>query len=379
MTGTSWRIGQVAGVEIRIDVSWGLIALLVGYTFFVVLSSQFTAATTTSLVVAALGMTLAFFASVLIHELAHSLVAKQRGISVRGITLFLFGGATHADLETKEPKDELVISAVGPLTSFALAGIFWLIAQLPVQDLVAYAAGYLGWINLALAVFNLLPGFPLDGGRILRSLVWRSTGDIVGATQTAARGGRIVGMIMIALGAFELFFLGAFVSGLWLMAIGWFLSQAASASFVHLQLKTLLDDVPASRLMTRDLVDMPSGTTVARAVDEYFMRNNYNAFPVHGDRGDSGLVTMKQVRELPREQWDSTTVDEIMEPLSEMCTVSPSGAAGEVVDKLMRGEVGRVVVVDHDEVVGLITPRDLVRWLERARELGISEEAVTPS
>ncbi|MBW3666620.1 MAG: site-2 protease family protein [Actinobacteria bacterium] len=379
MTGTSWRIGEVAGVEIRVDVSWGLIALLVGYTFFVVLAAEFGATTTGTVVVAAIAMTLAFFASVLIHELAHSLLAKQRGITVRGITLFLFGGATHADLETKEPKDELVIAAVGPLTSFALAGVFWVLAQVPGSDLVAYAAGYLGWINLALAVFNLLPGFPLDGGRIVRSLVWRSRGDIVAATRVAARGGRIVGMVMIGIGVFELFFLGALVGGLWLMAIGWFLSQAATASFTHLQLKTVLDDVPASRLMTRDLVDVPAGITVQRAVDDYFMRHNYNAFPVQGERGDTGLVTMKRVRELPRDRWDSATVDEVMEPLSDMCTVSPSGAAGEVVDKLMKGEVGRVVVVDQGEVVGLITPRDLVRWLERARELGLSEKAMSLS
>jgi len=130
--------------------------------------------------------------------------------------------------------------------------------------------------------------------------------------------------------------------------------------------------------MTRDLVDVPSGTNVQEAVDEYFMRHNYNAFPVQGEGGDMGLVTMKRVRELPRERWGSTLIEEIAEPLSEMCTVSPSGAAGEVVDKLMKGEVGRVVVIDDGEVVGLITPRDLVRWLERARELGLSEKAMTP-
>lgn len=377
MTGTSWRIGEVAGVEIRIDASWGLIAVLVGYTFYVVLARGPGRGSLEVVVAVAIVMTLAFFASVLIHELAHSLVAKQRGVSVRGITLFLFGGATHADLETKRPTDELVISVVGPLTSFALAGVFWVIAQVFDFAMVAYAAGYLGWINLALAVFNLLPGFPLDGGRILRSLVWRSTGDIVKATRVAARGGRIVGMVMIGIGVFELLFLGALVGGLWLMAIGWFLSQAAAASFTNLQLKTVLDDVPASRLMTRDLVDVPSGITVQQAVDDYFMRHNYNAFPVQGERGDTGLVTMKRVRELPRDRWSNTRIDDITEPLSEMCTVPPSGAAGEVVDKLMKGEVGRVVVVDEGEVVGLITPRDLVRWLERARELGLDEKAMS--
>jgi Zn-dependent protease len=377
VTGTSWRIGRIAGVEIRIDASWVLIALLVGYTFFLVLASRFDTAGTGTQVVAAVVMTIAFFASVLVHELAHSVVAKARGVSVRGITLFLFGGATHADLETKEPRDELVIAAVGPLTSLVLSGLFWVVAQISGSDLVAYAAGYLGWINLALALFNLLPGFPLDGGRILRSLVWRSTGDLYRATRVAARGGRIVGMLMIAIGVFELFFLGALVNGLWLMAIGWFLSQAALASFTHLQLKSVLDDVPASTLMTRDLVDIPSGITVQRAVDDYFMRHNYNAFPVQGEHGDTGLLTMKSVREVSRDVWETTTVDAIVEPLSEMCTVAPSRPVGEVVDKLMKGEVGRVVVVDDGEVLGLITPRDLVQWLERAQELGLSKGAAS--
>lgn len=377
MTGTSWRVGRIAGVEIRIDASWSLIALLVGYTFFLVLGSRFETAGSGTQVVAAVVMTLAFFASVLIHELAHSVVAKGRGVNVRGITLFLFGGATHADLETKEPRDELVIAAVGPLTSLALSGLFWVIAQVPGSDVVAYASGYLGWINLALALFNLVPGFPLDGGRILRSLVWSSTGDIYRATRVAARGGRIVGMVLIAIGVFELFFLGALVNGLWLMAIGWFLSQAALASFTHLQLKAVLDDVPASTLMTRDLVDLPTGITVQKAVDDYFMRYNYNSFPLQGRDGDTGLVTMKAVRKVPRESWETTTVDDIVEPLSDMCVVAPSRPIGEVVDKLMKGEVGRVVVVDDGEVVGLITPRDLVEWLERVRELGLSEKTMS--
>lgn len=179
---------------------------------------------------------------------------------------------------------------------------------------------------------------------------------------------------MIAIGVYELFFLGALIGGLWMMAIGWFLSQAALASFTHLQLKTVLDDVPASTLMTRDLVDIPSGITLQEAVDDYFMRHNYNAFPVQGAHGDTGLITLKTVREVPREDWGTTTVDDIVDPLSDMCTVAPSRPIGEVVDKLMKGEVGRVVVVDDGEVVGLITPRDLVQWLERARELGLSEE-----
>lgn len=375
--GNSWSIGRVGGVEVKIDPSWAIIALLVGYSFFLILARQFEERSAAFLIPVAVVMAIVFFVSVLLHELAHSWVALSRGVEVKGITLFLFGGATHADLETKKPSDELLISIVGPISSVALAGVFWVTSLALAEGPLAFATGYLGWINLLLAVFNLLPGFPLDGGRVLRSLVWRSTGDLVKATRVASRAGRILGGIVIAIGIFEVFFLGALIGGLWLVAIGWFLSQAAASAFTHLQIKTTLQDVPASRLMISDLQEMPAGIDVQRAVDDYFMEHNYNTFPVTSGHETKGLVTMRAVREVPREQWSQTLVDEILEPLSDMCTVSPTDTVGDVVPKLMQGEVGRVVVVDQGEVIGLITPRDLVRWLERAQELGDIERKLS--
>lgn len=368
--GTTWRLGRIGGVEVKIDPSWTFIALLIGYSFYLVLAEAFESVASESLIALAVVMAVLFFASVLLHELAHSWLARARGVEVKGITLFLFGGATEADLETEDPDDELLIALVGPATSMVLAGVFWVVTQLLGDGPLAYATGYLGWVNLALALFNLLPGFPLDGGRVLRSLIWRSTGDLVKATRIASRAGRIVGMVVIGIGVFEILFLGALVGGLWLVAIGWFLSQAAAASFTHLQMKRLLADVPASRLMTSDIEEMPAGIDLETAVYDYFMRHNYNSFPLRADHGTEGILTLAAVREVPREQWGHTTVDEVAEPLSEMCTVSPKDTMGDVVPKLMQGQVGRVVVVDEGRVVGLITPRDLVRWLQRAQELG---------
>lgn len=369
----SWRLGRIGGVEIKIDPSWAIIALLVGYSFFLLLSQRFPDRTTGFLLPVAVVMAAVFFVSVLLHELAHSWVALSRGVEVKGITLFLFGGATQADLETKEPFDELLIAIVGPISSFVLAGVFWAGTLVAGDGPLALATGQLGWINLALAVFNLLPGFPLDGGRVLRSLVWRSSGDLVKATRIASRAGRVLGGLIIAVGILEVLFLGALIGGLWLVAIGWFLSQAANASFTHLQLKAGLQDVPASRLMTRDLQQIPGDISVQAAVDDYFMQHNYNTFPVSENGRTTGLITMASVRRVPRDQWSGTTVDDIAEPLSDMCTVRPNDSVGDVVPKLMQGEVGRVVVVDNEEVIGLITPRDLVRWLERAQELGDME------
>ncbi|HEX6222452.1 MAG TPA: site-2 protease family protein [Acidimicrobiia bacterium] len=377
LRGNAWRIGRVAGIEIKIDPSWAFIALLVGYTFYLIIAAQFTALATGSAVLLATAMALVFFGSVLLHELAHSLMARGRGVEVKGITLFLFGGATEADLETKEPTDEMIIAAVGPLTSLVIAAVLWGINLLVGDTAVGYAIGYLGWLNLALALFNLVPGFPLDGGRLLRSLVWRSTGDLLRATRVAARAGRIVGFLIIALGVFEIFFFGALIGGLWLVAIGWFLGQAALASFTHLQMRLVLEDVPASRLMTRDPSSIPGETRVDQAVDDYFMRHSYNAFPVTENGEVVGVLTMNGIRSLPTGERSQTSVREIMEPLSEMCVVGPNDPVGDVVSKLMQGEVGRVVVRDDGDVVGLITPRDLVRWLERSRELGLVENSMS--
>jgi len=182
----SWSLGRIGGVEVKIDPSWVIIALLVGYSYFLLLINRFTDTTSGFLLPLAIVMALAFFGSVLIHELAHSWLALARGVEVKGITLFLFGGATEADMETEDPTDELWIALVGPISSVVLAGFFWGVTILVGDGPVALATGYLGWINLALAIFNLLPGFPLDGGRVLRSIVWRKSGDLVKATRVAS-------------------------------------------------------------------------------------------------------------------------------------------------------------------------------------------------
>jgi Zn-dependent protease len=368
----AWAIGKVGGIEIRIDPSWSFIAFLIAYSFFVVFDVEFPTLGTTSIISLAGLMALLFFASVLLHELAHSWVAVGRGVEVESITLFLFGGATKADLETEDPTDELLIAAVGPLTSLALAGMFWLVAMAFGSGTVGgFVSGRLGWINLALAAFNLLPGFPLDGGRVFRSLIWRRTDDIIRATRVASRGGQFVGYGLIAIGILEIFFLGALIGGLWLVAIGWFLSQAAEASFLQMQVRRILADVPASRIMSNGLVEIPDHLSIRQAVDDYFMRHDFNAFPVNDGENTVALLTMSAVKEIPPDEWLTTTVRDVAEPLSDNCTVSPSEPLDEVLDKLMSRDLRRVVVVDGGHVRGIITPRDLTRWLQRFQELGL--------
>ena len=377
-----WKVGRIAGIEIRIDPTWTFIFFLVGYSFFLTLEQEFAETSTGALVGLAGVMTTVFFASVLLHELAHAVVAQGRGVEVRGITLFLFGGATHAKLDTRQPRDEFIIAAVGPVTSAAIAAMLWTFVELlsdVLPDELAFAIGRLGWINLILAVFNLVPGFPLDGGRLLRSLVWERTGDVVLATRIASQAGQLFGYFLIGVGVFEVL-VGGFVGGLWLAAIGWFLNQAAQLSYSQLRIRRLLRGIEAIDVTTRDFVDVPADMTLKEAVDDYFMRYDYNAFPVQDDGRTIGILTLRAIRKVPITAWTTRTAHEVMEPLSSECTVAAHDPMDNVIDKLETAQSQRVLVLDGDKVIGLITPRDLARWLRRAQELDLPPtDSDTPS
>lgn len=371
MFGNSWRLARVAGVEIRIDASWAVIALLVGYSLYLRFDFLHEDVSTGYVVALAAVAAVAFFGSVLLHELAHALVARTRGIPVRGITLFLFGGATHAKVESKEPKDEFLISVIGPLTSLAIAGVLFVLSLLvgTSDDPIPDALGYLAWVNLALAVFNLLPGLPLDGGRVLRSVVWGVTGSIGRATRVAAMGGQIIGWGMVALGVVTV--LAGAIGGLWFAAIGWFLAQAAQASYLQVQIRRLFRGAEAEDAMSAGVVTIPSGTSVENSIHDYFLRYDHTAFPVNEDGKTTGLITLRAVRRVPREERQSATVDECMTPIDRAATVSRHVPLEEVLERFQEEDLQRVLVVDGDEVVGIVTPRDISRWLQLVEELDV--------
>jgi Zn-dependent protease len=306
-----------------------------------------------------------FFGSVLTHELAHSLMSRARGIPVRDITLFLFGGATRARVESRGPGDEFIITVVGPLTSVLLAGLFLAVAVVSDPVLSPPVDGVLGalaLVNLVLAAFNLLPGFPLDGGRVLRSAVWKVTGNFVRATRVAATAGQVVGWLFVA-GGLALLFAGSLPGGIWLAAIGWFLAQAAHASHADVQVRQLLRHAEAADVMAPDLIRIRPDVTVDRAVREYFMRHDHSAFPVEEDGRTVGLLTLRSVRRVPREAWERRTAFDAMVPLGEETTVDPDARMDRVIGTLTEQGDGRVLVVDRGEVVGIITHRDVARWL----------------
>src|ERR687890_177058 len=371
MFGTSWRVARIAGIEIRIDSSWAVIALLVTYSMYLRLSILYPELSGGGAVGLAVGSAGLFFGSVLVHELAHALVAQARGIRVQDITLFLFGGATRAQVESRGPGDEFLIALVGPLTSGLLAGLFGILAGLGSNLLtrpLAGTLGYLAWTNLLLAAFNLVPGFPLDGGRLLRAAIWRATGSLGRATRIASVAGQGVGWLLVAAGVVSLL-AGDLAGGIWFAFIGWFLVQAARSSYQELQLQQLLRGVEAEDVMAADLRRIPPELSLQDAVDDYFMRYDHSAFPVEEQGRTTGLLTLRGVRRVPREQWPTHRVRDHMVPLGDQVVVAPDARMDGVVGKLQDGEAGRVLVVEDGEVVGIITPSDLTRWLRRWQAL----------
>lgn len=370
MFGNSWRLGRIAGIEVRIDTSWVVIALLVTYSMFLQLREAYPPFSRPGAALLAVFLALLFFGSVLGHEMAHAITARRRGIPVRGITLFLFGGATHAKVESQGPRDELVVSVVGPLSSLVLAVAFFALGTALREVLSPLGGGlrYLGFVNLLLAIFNMLPGFPLDGGRVLRSLVWRATGSLSRATRVASIAGQTVGYLLIGVGVFFLIQQILF-SAIWLAAIGWFLVQAARSSYQELEVRRFLEGVEAEELMTPELVSIPADLSLRDAVDDYFMRYDHSAFPVEEDGRTAGLLTLRSVKQAPRDQWDSRRVRDAMHQLGDEITVVPDTRMDRVLTKLQDGDRRRVLVVRNGEVVGMITASDIARWLERHRAL----------
>jgi Zn-dependent protease/CBS domain-containing protein len=371
MFGTSWRVGRIAGIEIRIDSSWVVIALLITYSMYLRVTIVYPSVSTGGAVWLGILTAVLFFGSVLVHELAHAVVSQARGIPVQDITLFLFGGATRARVESRGPGDEFLIAVVGPLTSLLLAVVFGVVDALGRDALsrpLAGTFGYLAWTNLLLAGFNLVPGFPLDGGRLLRSAIWKATGSFGRATRIASLAGQTVGWLLVAGGV--LFLLGGnLAGGIWFAFIGWFLVQAARASYQELQLRDMLRGVEAQDVMAGNLLRIPPELTLQEAVDDYFMRYDHGAFPVEEQGRTIGLLTLRGVRRVPREQWPTRRVRDFMVPLGDQVVVAPDARMDGVLGKLEDGEAGRVLVVEDGEVVGIITASDLTRWLRRWRAL----------
>lgn len=326
-----------------------------------------------------------FFVSIAVHEMSHALVGRTQGVPVERITLFLFGGIAHTTRHPESPKGEFLMSVVGPVTSLVIGLVAtfagsWLaagsleMAEDPIQALarVGPAATLLLWlgpVNILLAIFNMIPGFPLDGGRVLRSLLWWATKDLRKATQYASAVGQGFAWLLIGAGLLMIFgfyipILGTGpIAGLWLVLIGWFLNNAARVSYEQVLIHEALQDVPVSSIMHARMDLVPPDMTVDTLVSDHIMRYDQRAFPVVQQDTVRGLVCLEDVRAVPRERWSSVTVGEIMTPYQELDTVRPQDSAMEAFQRLGNRGVNQLPVVEGNELRGMVRREDILKWL----------------
>jgi Zn-dependent protease/CBS domain-containing protein len=302
--------------------------------------------------------------------MAHSLMARARGLRVLGITLYLFGGVSEIEEEANNAKDELRVTIVGPLTSFALAGIFgilWLGLR-GTSDLAGSALGYLAVINLLLGVFNLLPGLPLDGGRVLHSLVWLRTGDKTRATRVAVRTGVLLGYVMIAAGIFWVFG-GFWLNGLWMIFLGWYLQSMAAQEWASSQTRKLFEGMRVADLVQTNVHAIAPDTRLDDVVDEIMMRYQARVVPVVGDGVLQGLVTIEGVARVPRDRWPVTTALTVMIPARQVHAVTPEDSVESAIATMQQEDVNQLVVLRGEELVGIINRGTIIRQLEMRQEL----------
>ena len=369
----SFSIGRWFGFKVRIDYSWFLIFGLVVWTFSsYVFPTQLPRLTTGEYYAMGTAAALLLFLSVLLHELAHSIVARSRGVQVEGITLFIFGGVAQTKSEAKRPIDEFLITVVGPLTSLALAGVFWGVDL--AADFFAWpaavgaVAAYIGVLNLVLALFNLVPGFPLDGGRIFRSLVWQVTGDLDKATRWATWAGRGFGYALVAFGLFSLL-QGFLLNGMWMAFIGWFLANAAASSYRNFQMRAALAGVPVSQVMAYNPVTMPGDISIQEAIEQFFVRRPYSAYPVVENGRAAGLLSVERVSGVPEAERAATRVNAVMRPLDEVPTVAEDATLEDVLPDMDPKTNDRALVVRDGDLLGVLTLGDVAQWLHRAQLL----------
>lgn len=370
------RLARILGIDIFLDYTWFILGILIAWTFTDVYGDLTPGLSERSHLVMGILSAVLFFASLLVHELSHAVVAQSKKIPVDSITLFIFGGVARIKRDASSPKDEFLIAIVGPLSSVAFGALFLAIGWGSERaGLLAPALIFqvLGLINFLLAAFNMLPGFPLDGGRVLRAAAWRITGDMLKATRIASLAGRALAGILIMVGVYRIFFADQLFGGVWLILIALFLYQAAVAGYRQLASRKSLTGLRVSDLMTRDPATVPGGIRLDEAVDRYFLSEKVTAYPVIGYAGDvEGLLTLDMVKETPRESWPETNVRQVMAPLDAVITTYGQEPVTTLMSRIEANPTGRFVVLDGERLQGILSADDLMRRLRLLQML--SEE-----
>jgi len=361
----SIRLGRLFGIEIGFNWSLIFIFALIAWTLAVdfLPGAAPGYGATTYWVVGSLGAIL-FYASLLAHELSHALVAQRNGVKVAGITLWLFGGVSRLEGDPKTPRAEALIAGVGPLTSFAAAAIAFGLTLIPAEN--DLAAGLFSWLfvlNISLALFNLVPAFPLDGGRLLSSYLWWRSGNRQRGVHNAVRVGRVFAFLMIAAGALELF-LGDVVSGIWIAFLGWFLLSAAASEETGTNIRTLLRTVPVSAAMKSPVVTIPDWMTVDQFLESVAPNHAFTTYPVHEPSGKlTGVVRLSDLVRMPAPERAQKHLKDVARPIAEVPTTNPREDLSSLIQRVGLGMEQRVLVFENGDLVGIVSPADVARVL----------------
>lgn len=373
------RLGRAFGIPIGLHYTWIILAALITVSLGGYFGYRHPDWSEALIWGAAIVTGVLFFASIIVHEISHALVARAHGIPVGSITLFALGGVAQIEEDATRPGAEFFMAIVGPLTSavigFVLVGLAMLGGWVPGAEprtAAVSVALWLGYINIVLAIFNMIPGYPLDGGRVLRSIIWAITGNADKATRAAARTGQAVAIVLIAYGLVR-FFLRSDVGGLWVALIGWFLVSAANSSYLQVKLSARLRGVHVRDVMSERCVPVEADMSVQAFVDGYLQRGGQGCYIV-SDRQDGtepvGLVVPADMRRIDRARWPVTPIREAMRPLHSLQAVEPDEPLLQVLTMMGRADVNQVPVMDHGHFEGVVTRSDVVNYVHARTELG---------
>jgi len=375
----SVNIGRILGIPIRIHWTLWLVFLLIAWSLAVgYLPATYPQLSASMDWIVGAVSALLLFVSVLLHELSHSYIAKKNGLPIARITLFFFGGVSEM---TEEPQDaalEVRMAAAGPLTSFAIAGVLgalWYVGGYTGFPVAVMAVlRYNAFINVALGAFNLIPAFPLDGGRVLRGGLWQSSKNLLKATRKATRVSEILSLLMIFAGL-SLIVLNPdnIVNGIWIIFLGWFIRSGAETSLRQTQMTEALHGVSVGDIMTRNLLTVAPNLTVQQLVNDYFLVHPHGGYPVVQNDKLQGVVTMGSVRSIPREKREFETVAQAMVPYERIVTINSTASAAYAMQKMAKNQIGRLVVTEGDRILGIVTRGDLMKTIRTRQDLGVSD------
>lgn len=368
MFGKRWRLFHLLGIPISVDASWLIILALLTWTLSALFQQSVPDLSVAVYWLLGLVAALAFFTCIVLHELGHAVVARMAGIPMRGITLFLFGGVAEMESEPPTAVSEFLMAIAGPAVSAVLATGFWLLSGLEQAPWSAFLLRQLAGINLAVLIFNLVPAFPLDGGRVLRSLLWALTANLRRATYLAALSGQAFAWMLLILALLNLF-AGQLIQGIWLGLIGMFLKNAARSSYQQVLVRQALQGEPVSRFMHQKPIVVPPNLDLRSWVEDYVYRYHRKMFPVASNGHVEGVISTQALQKHPRNEWPRHTIGEEMRPDVATLSIAPDADALHALEQMQRTDSSRLLVMEGDRLVGIISLKDLLRFLNLKIEL----------